>query len=134
MAACATVTTEQVTVEELVVTDGSSETVFTVDDMQGLSETQADLQGETYVGVPLPVLLEAAGFNPANLSSARAVATDGYTVTYNAEIFTNAVMLVAYATASGSLAEDDGTFRMVLPGEAGKRNVRMLSELQVETK
>jgi len=40
---------------------------------------------------------------------------------------------VSCGTADGALAGDNGTFRMVLPGEEGKLNVRMLAELEVTT-
>jgi hypothetical protein len=41
-------------------------------------------------------------------------------------------VLVAYALADGSpLTADDGSFRMVLPDEEGKLNVRMLAALQI---
>lgn len=41
------------------------------------------------------------------------------------------ISIVAYARAGGNLADDDGDFRMVLPGAESKLNVRMLVELQV---
>jgi hypothetical protein len=40
-------------------------------------------------------------------------------------------VIVAYARADSDLAEEDGAFRMVLPGAEGKLNVRMLAELQI---
>jgi hypothetical protein len=60
------------------------------------------------------------------------VASDGFTVNYDPSQILKDNVLVAYALADGSgLPADDGSFRMVLPDEEGKLNVRMLVELQI---
>jgi hypothetical protein len=85
----------------------------------------------TYKGVALPMLLQDAGLDPQVLKAVKAVAADGYSVNYDASLFQRQDVLVAYATADGALTADDGMFRMVLPGQEGKMNVRMLTEIQV---
>ena len=121
-------------VEALTVTvDGTEEAAYSVSDLEGMAEAQAEFQGTTYVGVPVVDLLEAAGVDPAQVESVKAVAADGYSMSYQPALFTREDVLVAYGTADGALAGDDGTFRMVLPGEEGKLNVRMLAELEVTT-
>ena len=80
--------------------------------------------------VSMSFLLQDAGFDPLSLSAVKATAADGYSVNYDAGLFLRDDVLVAIATADGPLAADDGIFRMVLPGEEGKLNLRMLTELR----
>ena len=105
-----------------------------MDDLKKISEIEKDFLEETYLGVPLPDLLVAAGFEVDNVKSVKAVAADGYSVLYDSTIFTRGDVLVAYAKAEEPLSKDDGTFRMVLPGEEGTLNLRMLVEFFVEYK
>lgn len=113
------------------VTDGTAEKSFSVADLEKLPVTEATFNEVTYVGVSLSTLLEEADFSPSDLKAVKASATDGYSVNYDSGLFTREDVIVAYSTVDGSLAEDDGTFRMVLPGEEGKLNLRMLAELKV---
>ncbi|NCD20600.1 MAG: hypothetical protein EOL89_11605, partial [Actinobacteria bacterium] len=87
--------------------------------------------GAAYVGVPVEDLVADAGFDPAAVKAVKAVASDGFSVNYDPEqVFADGVV-VAYALPDGDMSSEDGTFRMVLPGQEGKLNVRMLTELQV---
>jgi hypothetical protein len=113
------------------ITDGTTEETFSVADLEKLPVTEATFNEVTYKGVSLGTLLEEAGFSPGDLKSVKVTATDGYSVNYDSGLFTRKDVIVAYATVDGSLTEDDGTFRMVLPGEEGKLNLRMLIELKV---
>jgi hypothetical protein len=113
------------------VTDGTTEKTFSVADLEKLPVTEATFNEVTYVGVSLGTLLDEAGFYSGDLNAVKATATDGYSVNYDSGLFTREDVIVAYATVGGSLTEDDGTFRMVLPGEEGKLNLRMLVELKV---
>jgi hypothetical protein len=83
------------------------------------------------VGVTVTNLLQDAGFDPAQVKAVKAVASDGYSVNYDpGQIFADDIIL-AYARADGDLAEEDGSFRLVLPNAEGKLNTRMLVELQI---
>jgi hypothetical protein len=113
------------------VTDGTTEKSFSVADLEKLPVTEAAFNEITYKGVLLGTLLEEAGFSPGDLSVVKATASDGYSVNYDSGLFTREDVIVAYATVDGPLTEDDGTFRMVLPGEEGKLNLRLLAELKV---
>ena len=115
----------------LTITDGTTEVTYTSENLQGLSLNEAAFGDITYVGVKLKGLLENAGFVTADIKAVKAVASDGYSANYDASIFLRDDVIVAYATADGPLSTDDGQFRMVVPGEAGKLNVRMLVTLQV---
>jgi DMSO/TMAO reductase YedYZ molybdopterin-dependent catalytic subunit len=84
-----------------------------------------------YTGVALKDLLEQAGYDPAVVNAVQAIASDGYSVKYGQDLAMLDNTLVAYAQADGPLSADDGTFRMVLPDQEGKMNVRMLAEIHV---
>jgi hypothetical protein len=113
------------------VTDGTREASYTVADLEKLAASEATFNEVTYKGVALPVLLADVGFDAGAVKAVKATAADGYSVNYDPALFQRQDVLVAYATVDGPLAEEDGVFRMVLPGEEGKLNVRMLSELKV---
>ena len=115
----------------LVVTDGDTEKTYTVDDLQALSAAEATFKDVTYTGVPVTALLKDAGFDPQTVQAVKAVATDGFSVNYGSDLFLLDDTLVAYAQAGGPLTADDGVFRMVLPDQEGKLNLRMLASLQV---
>lgn len=115
----------------LKVTDGTVAKTYTVAQLQALGAVQASDKGVTYVGVPLAALLRDAGIDPAAIRAVKAVASDGFTANYTADIFLAETTLVAYARADGPLTEEEGTFRMVVPDAGGKLNPRMLVEIQV---
>jgi hypothetical protein len=114
----------------LTVSGSSGEKTYTAADLKALGSNQAAFKGVTYVGVPLSVLLKDAGFDSATLTAVKAVASDGFTANYDSSLFQKDDTLVAYATADGSLAAEDGAFRMVLPDQEGKLNVRQLVKIQ----
>ena len=134
LSGCTAGNIEKNAMENLVVTDGVDEAIYSADDLKKIRAIEEDFLEETYLGVPLPDLLAVAGFEVDNVKSVKAVAADGYSVLYDSTIFTREDVLVAYAKAEEPLSKDDGTFRMVLPGEEGKLNLRILVELFVEYK
>jgi len=113
----------------LKVTNGMVEETYSVDDLKALEEVQVSDKGVSYVGVPLKVLLQDAGIYPSKLSAVKAVASDGFTANYDPSLFLADNTLVDYARADGPLAEDEGTFRMVVPDQGGKLNPRILVEV-----
>jgi DMSO/TMAO reductase YedYZ molybdopterin-dependent catalytic subunit len=113
----------------LKVMDGTVEKTYSVNDLKALGAVQASDKGVSYVGVPLKVLLQDARIDPSKLSAVKAVASDGFTANYDPSQFLADNTLVAYARADGPLAEDEGTFRMVLPDQSGKLNPRILVEI-----
>ena len=117
--------------DTLIVTDGETERSYTVSDLEALAAEQATFLEVAYTGVPLGLLLRDAGFDPAGLSAVKATAADGFSANYDPELVNRPDTLVAYAQAGGSLAAEDGTFRMVLPGQEGRLNPRDLVELLV---
>ena len=115
----------------LKVSDGATSKTFTVEDLKALPETQAGFKDVTYIGIKMTDLLTEAGYDPKTVKVIKAVATDGFSVNYDPALFQRGDVIVAYQTIDGALATEDGSFRMVLPGEEGKLNVRMLEEIQV---
>jgi hypothetical protein len=116
----------------LLVTVGESQQSFSAEDLQALPSGEATFKDVAYKGVTVSALLEAVGVAPQGLKALKAVAADGYSVNYDPAQVLKDNVLVAYALADGSpLSAEDGNFRMVLPDEEGKLNLRMLAELQI---
>ena len=115
----------------LLVSGGDINVSYTRSDLEVLPATQAVFNDVTYQGVSVSDLLQDAGFILGEIRAVKAVAVDGYSVNYDTSQVLVADVIVAYARADGELAEDDGTFRMVLPDAEGKLNIRMLVELQI---
>jgi hypothetical protein len=116
----------------LLVTVGDSQHSFSMEDLQALPSAEASFKGVAYKGVTMSTLLEAAGVSLDGIKAIKAVADDGFTVNYDTTQILKDNVIVAYALADSSpLTADDGNFRMVLPDEEGKLNLRMLAELQI---
>jgi hypothetical protein len=116
---------------QLAVTGDQPEKSFTVEQLQAMPVATASFNGVDYTGVALQVLLEQAGYDPAAVNAVQAIASDGYSVKYDRDLVMLDNTIVAYGQGDTPLSSDDGTFRMVLPDQEGKMNVRMLSELHV---
>ena len=133
--ACAPATGESAeapVVTTLPVTVGESQQSFSVEDLEALPSAKASFNDVAYKGVTVAVMLEAVGVNPDDVKALKAVAVDGYSVNYDPSQVMKDNVLVAYALADGGpLSADDSSFRMVLPDEEGKLNLRMLVELQI---
>jgi hypothetical protein len=131
LTACAPTTAAPSAGEQVLVVSGGDISVeYTAADLEALGPVQAAFNDVTYLGVPLTVLLEDAGFDPAALRAVKVVALDGYSVNYEPDFFLLPDTLVSYARLDAPLAEDELPFRMVLPAAEGKLNVRQLTEVQ----
>ena len=119
------------TTPSLVVSGGDISKSFTRADLEALPASQAVFNDVTYQGVTISTLIQDAGFDPALVKAIKVVASDGFTVNYDTSQVLVDEVILAHARADGDLAEEDGDFRMVLPGAEGKLNPRMLVELQV---
>lgn len=115
----------------LSVTDGEITKTYTAVDLQRLEQATAEDKGVVYLGVPLSSLLLDAGFDLAAVSSVQAVASDGFSANYTAEVIVQVNPLLAYARQNSPLASDESPFRMVAAGQGGKLNPRMVVELRV---
>ncbi len=132
LTACAGPDPQAATTDELLVlTDGTTEVAYSAADLQAFPAAQASFGEITYIGVPLASLLKEAGFDPQSMRAVKAVAEDGFSANYDPGLANQPDTLVAYARADGPLAEDEGPFRMVLPAQEGKMNVRILSRLEL---
>ena len=115
----------------LLVSGADTNKNYTRADLEALPSSQSTFNDVSYLGVSVSALLEDAGFNLDDIKAVKALASDGYSVNYDPAQVLAPQVIVAYAQVDGELTADDGAFRMVLPGEEGKLNVRMLTELQV---
>ena len=125
------VATQTAVVQTLVLKAGEAEQTFTLEALQELPQTTVSLDGTDYVGVTLPALLDAAGIDGSEVSGINAVATDGFAASYEPALFQREDVILAYGLAGGAMAPEDGGLRMVVPGEAGRLNVRMVAEIEV---
>ena len=118
--------------EVLLVTAGENQASFSAEDLGALPATESSFDEVTYTGVTVSALLEAAGVQQEQVKAIKAIAADGYSVNYDPGQVMKDTVIVAYALADGNpMSADDGNFRMVLPDEEGKLNLRMLTELRV---
>lgn len=115
----------------LTVTDGDSSKTYTVADLKALPASESSFRDVAYTGVALSVLLQDAGSDPTTVQAVKAVAADGFASNYESELANKPDTLVSYARVDGPLPEEEGPFRMVIPGDDGKINVRQLTTLQV---
>lgn len=115
----------------LQVSGGEINKAYSRSDLEALPSIEATFKDVTFRGVSISDLLKDAGFDPQQVKALKAIASDGYSVNYDASQFLAEGFSVAYATTSGDLTADDGAFRIVYPGAEGKLNLRMLVELQI---
>lgn len=131
LAACAPAA-EQAPASGLTVTVGENQNVLSAKDLGALTATESSFKGVAYKGVTAAALLDSLSIDPASVKAIKAVAADGFSVNYDPAVVLKDNVIVAYALADGSaMSSDDGSFRMVLPDEEGKLNIRMLAELQI---
>jgi hypothetical protein len=116
----------------LIVTDGETHYALSTADLQALAVTEAELDGADYQGATLSAILEAVGVNLAGMTGIKAVASDGYASSYDAETVNRADVIVAYTRDGGPLADNEVPFRMVVPGAENSMQARMVVELQVQ--
>lgn len=110
---------------------GGGETDYTREELEALGQVTVEAEGNAYVGVRLADLLQDAGVDPAQLGTVTSVAADGFSAEYDGELVRHSQTIVAYATTEGELAGDEQPFRMVLPEQPGRMNVRMLERIEV---
>jgi DMSO/TMAO reductase YedYZ molybdopterin-dependent catalytic subunit len=132
VSACAPKTTAGTTsgtATTLTVSMGDMQKTYMPDDLKALGAVQETFKDVTYVGVPLMTLLKDAGINTSSISVVKVVATDGYTMNYDSSTFALPDTMVAYARADGPLSDTEAPFTMVLPGQEGKMNARMVVQI-----
>ena len=115
----------------LKVSGGEVEKSYTAADLEKLGAAKAAVKGVEYTGVLRSVLLADAGFDPGQVKEVVAESSDGFTAAYDPELINREDTLVAYALVDGPMSADDGSFRMVLPDQAGKLNPRQVVEIKV---
>lgn len=117
----------------LTVSGGGVERTYSAADLRALPPATATVEGVTYAGVSLPTLLQDAGFQLDQITSVDAVADDDFSATYEPDLFTSEDTIVAYEQADGDLDGDEQPFRMALPEQPGRLNVRMLVRIEVDS-
>lgn len=131
LAACGKVTVPEEGVPTLTVTDGVASKFYTVADLQKLEQAQSEDKGVIYLGVAITEILHNAGYDPQTVFTVEAIASDGFTADYDQTLILKSDTVLAYTRLNGPLSDDEGSFRMVLPGQVGKLNPRMVVKLFV---
>ena len=130
----ASATQDKATVQETVLTiiNGDNQQIYTINDLKTLPSMVSSFNDIDYMGVSVIFLLKEAGVNINEISAVKAVATDGYSINYEPAQLLPDDVLVAYSLADGgSMASDEGKFRMVLPDQEGNQNLRLLYKLVI---
>lgn len=118
--------------ESFLVTDGLTvDKTFTARALRDLGEQQVEHEGVTYIGATLFDVLVNAGIDPLTVTAVEAITANSTNAEYTSQLLLSPETLVAYERADGPLAEDEGPFRMVLPGQEEELNVRQLIEIRV---
>lgn len=115
----------------LTISGGDTERTFTLEQLQALPVTEVESADGQYVGVRLGDLLTEAGFDLEAIATVQAVAVDGFSSTYPPELFTRQDAVLAYARKDGNLNADEAPLRMVIPGEGGRMQPRMVNRIEV---
>ncbi len=129
LAACGGTGTDEIP-PQLTVIGGPAEKVYTLDDLRDLPASTVEVEGGVYSGVILADLLQDAGIEVGAVGSVTAVASDDFSATYDPDLFSRPDTIVAYELDGGQLLAEEQPFRMVLPGQPGRLNVRMLVRLE----
>lgn len=117
-----------VTAEAVLTLSGAAEASWTADDLKAMTMVEAEYtnkDGETtkYSGVPILDLLAAAGVT--DYTTITLIASDDFSADVTKdELAPCATCIVAF--------DDDGSLRSVMPGLAGKQNVKGLVEISVQ--
>ncbi len=134
LSACATQTAETATEEVVAVAEpaltlsGTVEAAWTADELNAMPQVEAEYtnkDGETskFSGVLISDLLAAASVT--DYATISLIASDGFSADVTKE------ELVACANCIVAF-DEDGTLRSVMPGLAGKQNVKGLVEISVQ--
>jgi len=115
----------------LTISGADIETTYTLEQLRGLSTTPVESDDGRFVGVRLADLLIDAGYELDQISSVRAIALDGFSSTYDPELFSREDTVLAYAREDGDLNGDELPLRMVLPGQEGRMQPRQVKAIEV---
>ena len=131
LSACGNTPTAEENVPTLTVTNGIASKIYTTADLQKLEQVQLDVKGIAYLGVPLSVILSNAGYDPALVGTVQAIASNGVSAEYDLNLIQKSDTVLAYSLLDGPMSNDEGPFRMVLPGQVEKLNPCMVVKLFV---
>ena len=115
----------------LTVSGANIEKMYTLEQLQGMSETHVESDDGSFVGVRLADLLTDAGYDPEQITSVRVIAQDGFSSTYDSALFVRDDTILATARKDGNLNGDEQPLRMVLPGHEGRMQPRQVVYIEV---
>lgn len=117
----------------LTVSGADIEKTYTLEQLQSLPETNVESDDGRFIGVRLVDLLVDAGYDVDTITSVRVVAVDGFSSTYNTDLFQGEDTVLAYAREDSDLNGDELPTRMVIPGQEGRMQPRQVKSIEVTT-
>ena len=114
---------------------GSKE--FSLEDIKALPSKEVEFESKetgtlnTYKGVALGDLLDAAGVDTSTLQSADVEASDGFLSTFDRGLALAEDVVLVYEMDGGPLPSEMGRVRMLAPGQATKFQVKFVSRITV---
>ena len=110
---------------------------FSLEDIKALPSKEVQFESKetgtlnTYKGVALSDLLDAAGVDTSTLQSADVEASDGFLATFDRELALAEDVVLVYEMDGGPLPSEMGRVRMLAPGQATKFQVKFVSRITV---
>jgi len=114
---------------------GSKE--LSLEDIKALPSKEVQFESKetgtlnTYKGVALSDLLEAAGVDISTLQSADVEASDGFLATFDRELALAEDVVLVYEMDDGPLPSEMGKVRIIAPGQANKFQVKFVTRITV---
>lgn len=115
----------------LTITGGADDQTYTLEQLEALAAVDITSDDGDFVGARLSDLLADAGFDLETIETVRVRAVDGFSVSYNADYFMREDAVLAYTRAEGDLTGEELPLRMVIPGEEGRMQPRMINRIDI---
>lgn len=110
---------------------------FSLEDIKHLPSKEVQFESKetgtlnTYKGVALSDLLEAAGVDTSALQSVDVEASDGFLATFDRGLALAEDVVLVYEMDGGPLPSEMGTVRVLAPGQATKFQVKFVTRITV---
>jgi len=121
----------------LTVVGGAGSKEFSLEDIKALPSKEVQFESKetgtlnTYKGVVLAHLLDAAGVNTSSFQSIDVEASDGFLATFDRELALAEDVVLVYEMDGGPLPSEMGRVRVLAPGQATKFQVKFVTRITV---